>query len=83
MAFAGLAAAALAGAIFLPASCGIEGAYFDRSVSAPRAVGNVVISQSGMCWVPDVLVGATLALAVCSAMLFVLGWRLRRRAAGR
>jgi hypothetical protein len=80
-AFGALALAAVAAAVFLPSSCGIEGAYFDRSTDAPRAVGNVVISESGLCWAPDVLVGAAAAFAICAVALVVLGWRFSRRAA--
>ena len=80
-AFAALAGAAIAAAIFLPSSCGIEGAYFDRSIGAPKAVGSILISRHAVCWVPDVLLGGAAAFATCSAVLLALAWRLRRRAA--
>lgn len=79
--FGALAAAAIVAAIFLPSSCGIEGAYFDRSIGAPSSVGSIVISRYGVCWVPDVLLGAAAAFALCAVVLAVIGTRLRRRAA--
>jgi hypothetical protein len=77
-AFAALAAAAIVAAILLPSSCGIEGAYFDRAIGAPKSVGSIVISRYGVCWVPDVLIGAAAAFAVSAAVLVVIGIRLRR-----
>jgi hypothetical protein len=79
-AFMALGAAAAVAAFALPSSCGIEGAYFDRSVEAPRAVGNVFLFGEGVCWTPDVLLGAAAAFAISAAVLAVLAWRLSRRA---
>jgi hypothetical protein len=76
-----LAAACVIAAVLLPASCGIEGAYFNRSTDAPAAAGNVVISGYGVCWAPDFLLGAAAAFAIAAAVMAALSWRLRRRVA--
>jgi hypothetical protein len=78
--FTALALAAAVAAIALPASCGIEGAYFDRSVSAPASVGAFAL-DTGICWVPEVLGGAAAAFALCAVTTALIAWRLRWRGA--
>jgi hypothetical protein len=72
-----VAGVAALSALLLPSSCGIEGAYFDRSPEAPGAVGSV--TETGLCWAPDVLVGAAAAFAISAATLALLAWRVSRR----
>jgi hypothetical protein len=79
--FVVLAAAAAVAAILLPSSCGIQGAYFDRSTDAPRAIGNVAISSSGVCWAPDFLLGIAAGLTLAAAAIALIGWRVSWRAA--
>jgi hypothetical protein len=80
-AFLVLAIAAGLAAVLPPTTCGIEGAYFDRSVEAPARAGSFVIGDNAICWVPDVFVGAAAAFAICALTLALIGLRLRRRGA--
>jgi hypothetical protein len=80
-AFGALAIASLVAALALPPSCGIEGAYFDRSIKAPYDAGGVFITGGGLCWAPDLLAGAAAAFAICAIAVAVVGRRLRRRTA--
>ena len=73
-----LALAAGAAAALMPPSCGIEGAYFNRSVDSS---GGVFAIDGGMCWAPDVFTGAAAAFALCAVAMAVADWRLRRPAA--
>jgi hypothetical protein len=75
--FALLGVAGLAGGYFGDWSCGIEGAYFDRSIAAPSGI----VSEWGNCWAGDLLLGAGLAFLLCAATVAGLGWRVSRRAA--
>lgn len=72
--------AAIAAAYLAPWSGGIEGAYFNRSVDAPALAG--YLDGSGAWWAPSALLGAGVALVLCSAVLAALARRFSRRADG-
>jgi hypothetical protein len=76
LAFAVAGVAAMAAGIFLPWECGIEGAYFDRSVGGSTSI----VNEWGNCEIGHGLVGAGAAFVLCAAVIGLLG-RLTRPAA--